>query len=120
MMKSLKREELAIRSVHRSLLTVLAVVVIIGGLFYINSYYPGLLGPIKGDINHDPALRWSVSDHSDNNGTSVLLKNSLTEPDVPKYDDENDHVIKLDRNLDGSLSTLPRIQGTLEFYKNNP
>ena|SRR3989344_3442049 len=117
MMKSLKREELAIRSVHRSLLTVLAVVVIIGGLFYINSYYPGLLGPIKGDINHDPALRWSVSDHNDTDGKILVNKLSGT-TDNPKYNDQDDHVNKLDRNPDGSLPTLPRIQGTLEFYKN--
>ena len=116
-MKSVKREDLAIRSVHRSLLTVLVVVVVTGALFYINTFHPELLGPIKGDINHDPALRWSVSDHNDTDGKMLVNKLSGT-TDNPKYNDQDDHVIKLGRNPDGSLPTLPRIQGTLEFYKN--
>lgn len=117
MMKIFNREELAIRSVHRSLLTVLAVVVIIGGLFYINTFHPGLLGPIKGGIIDDYTLRWSVSDHNDTDGKMLVNKLSGTS-DNPRYNDQDDHVIKLGRKPDGSLPTLPRIQGTLEFYKN--
>lgn len=83
---------------------------IIGGLVFFNLYRSGLLGQIVG--NNDPGflLQWEVSDH----GEVSILENSLTAPDVPKYDDEV--VTVLEHSADGGLEALPRLQGRLEYH----
>lgn len=107
------KEERLIRLIHRNLLFLVILVAVVA-VVILNLNRKGLLGPIRGgQINHY-FLQWKVSDHSTTGGSDNLLLNQLDGTDEPEYAREN-VVLQLNRNGDGSLTALPRLQGKLEY-----
>ena len=114
-MKRSGREEQAIRSIHSNLLYIIVAAVIIALIVLFNFSRQGLLGPIRGDSNRNPAVIWSVTDHRLGTNNSLLI-NDINGSDLPEYIQEG--IVPLQRDSNGDLVALPRVQGTLEYYKN--
>ncbi len=113
-MKLLGREERLIRSIHRHLMIIVVAAVIGGVLLFFGLYRAGLLGPIVGGRFDGYTLEWKVSDHR---ADGLPLDNSLTATDTAQYSGEL--IVELQRQNDGSLQSLPRFQGTLEYRKSS-
>lgn len=109
------REELVVRRIHRNALFVIVAIVTAGALVAVTIHHGELLGPIVTNARQRSFLKWSISDHYNNNANS-LLQNSLFANDEPEY--QGDIILNLQRSGDGGLEALPRYQGKLEYHAN--
>lgn len=111
-----RREEQLIQLIHKNVLLAVVAIVLIGGIIVLGFFRKGILSPIVGNPDNGFTLIWKVSDHT-LEGDLLINRISGTN-DSPFYDDEL--VTEIQLNSDGSLRALPRLQGELNYYKNNP
>ena len=100
-----------VRQIHRNLSFLVVGEIVLAAFVLGNLYRNGIIGPIQSG-NPPPILVWSVSDHT---GSGAPLANQINGSDVPRYDDNR--VLDLQRDANGNLVALPRIQATLEYHK---
>lgn len=103
-----------IGQIHKNLTIVLVSVVVIGGVVLASLYRQGIIGPIQTNTLNGLVLTWQISDHNDTADHDPLINQLSGTPDNPDF---SDVVLELPRESDGSLKTLPRYQGTLEYHK---